>query len=514
MVIKVQPDERLIAQLFDTQPDSVVWFVPVFSSSDTDEKLIIDFQVKYCNAAAARILRSKAQHVIGTSLLGSDLLDEESRNTIFGQALQVWHSEKLLEFTYYSPGLDKHFNVQRSKVMEGVLSITRDRTDQVRAEQELKAREQKINEQGNLLNLILNSSINGIYTLTAVRDNKGVIVDFTISHVNDVLCKLAGRKYEVLVGKSYLKTFSHTMTSGVFARNCAVIESGVPVREQLHYRGDGVDAWYDTSITKVTDDSLVIAFNDITALKKAAVELEQSNEELKRSNQRLSEFTYAASHDLNEPLRKVMMYATLLNEQYGKSLEITAKDYLVKIDKTTRRMQLLIDDLLAYSHVTTASPDFERVPLNEVVQDVVTDIETLIAENNANVQVDELPVIDGDRTQLRQIFQNLISNGIKFQKENVTPRIHIYFKGDICKDGVDYQQVAVQDNGIGFDENQAEHIFKLFHRLHAKREFEGTGIGLAIVYQAIQNHNGFVTVKSEPGKGSEFTLHFEKQKPD
>ncbi|HYG04688.1 MAG TPA: ATP-binding protein [Chryseosolibacter sp.] len=510
MIVNVQPDERLIAQLFDTQPDSVVWFVPVFSSDEPDAKLVVDFQVKYCNAAATRILQADVSNIIGATLLSTPLMDEESRNTIFSQALLVWNTGKSVEFTYYSPGLNKHFNVQRSRVMEGVLSITRDRTDQVRAEQEIKLSAEKIKDQANLLNLILNSSINGVYTLTAVRDKEGVIVDFIITHVNDVLCKMAGRKYEDLVGKSYLQTFSHIRSSGVFARNCTILETGVPVREQHHYVGDGVDSWYDTSITKVGDDKLVIAFNDITALKKAAVELEQSNEELKRSNQRLSEFTYAASHDLNEPLRKVMMYAVLLNEQYGKSLDITAKDYLVKIDKTTRRMQLLIDDLLAYSHVTSATPELEDVSLTEIIHEVLVDIETLIAENNARVDIDTLPIIKGDRTQVRQIFQNLISNGIKFQKENVAPKINVCFLGEIVDGAAEYYQVAVRDNGIGFDETQAEHIFKLFHRLHGRREFEGTGIGLAIVHQAMKNHHGFVTAKSEPGTGSMFILHFRK----
>jgi signal transduction histidine kinase len=510
MSLNASPDEKLISQLFDTQPDSVVWFVPLFGNGRRGNgDVIAEFEVKYCNAAASKILGAPQRAIIGSKLLASSLMDEVSRKIIFEQCVEVWQSDTPLEFTYHSPGFDKYFNVQRSKVMDGILSITRDRTAEVKAEKERA-------EQSKLLDNILNSSINAVYTLKSVYDKDHEIVDFTITHVNKIFCQMARRSSHELLGKSFLMLYPNTKPAGVFERNCKILRDGKPVRQEVHYVGEGIDAWYDSSATKAGEDTLVISFNDITALKNSSVELESSNQQLKHSNERLLEFTQVASHDLNEPLRKILTYTDLLNDRYGEKLEFGARDYLTRINKTARRMQSLINDLLSFSQVTNVTHKFRKVSLENIVKEVVNDLETVINERHAKLTIGDLPVIKGDKTQLRQVFQNLISNALKFQKENNRPIITIessvVTKKNRQNENGQFHMIQVRDNGIGFEESQAEKIFQLFQRLHSKNEFDGTGIGLAIVQKAMENHNGFIEAKSEPGAGSSFNLFFPKSK--
>lgn len=503
MPLGERTNEVLISQLFDTQPDSVVWFIPVFSNGEGADSLVSDFHPKYCNAAACKILGSDKAKVVEQPLLRSTLLDEVSRSLIFEQCLQVWKSGEPIEFTYHSPGLDKYFNVQRSKVMDGILSITRDRTKEM-------AHERTIHEQAQLLNTILNSSLNGIYTLKAVKNPSNDIIDFEITHANEIFCKMSGKTQADVIGKSYLETFPHTKASGVFDRNCQVLHNGMPVRQELHYEGDGVDLWFDSSTTKISEDKVVIAFNDISALKNTTVALTRSNDELRKSNQKLSEFTHVASHDMSEPLRKLLTYSILLNERYARNFEPAAQDYVNKITATARRMQILIKDLHEYAEVSNGRHSDQQISLAEIVKEVLNDIEVLVNESRAKVQVDNLPSISGDQTQLRQIFQNLLTNAIKFQSLGTPPRIHVRNGGEVVRNGNCYLAVEVQDNGIGFEPSESAKIFKLFERLHNRTDYEGTGIGLAIVQQAMQNHKGLIEVNSIPGQGSCFKLLFEK----
>ncbi|MEO5599644.1 MAG: ATP-binding protein [Cyclobacteriaceae bacterium] len=372
----------------------------------------------------------------------------------------------------------------------------------------------KKEEQTLLLENILNSSISGSYSLKAVYDNKHRIIDFIITYVNNIFCEMSRKSKHELLGKSYLALFPHTLASGVFDRNCKILKNGKGTRQEIHYAGDGVDGWYDSYVTKAGEDTLVISFNDITVLKKTAVQLELSNQQLIISNERLLEFTQIASHDLNEPLRKVLTYSELLNDRYGDKLEFAARDYLIRIQKTARRMQVLIDDLLAFSQVTNSTQKFGKVSLSGIVHEVLNDLETSISQTHAQIKISALPTIKGDKTQVRQIFQNLISNAIKFQDPKSTPVIQIESKGEVTRNfqeiSGDFYLIEIRDNGIGFEQSQAEKIFQLFKRLHGKGEFEGSGIGLAIVQKAMENHHGFVNVESEPEKGSCFQLFFPK----
>ncbi|HEV7333876.1 MAG TPA: PAS domain S-box protein [Flavisolibacter sp.] len=270
------------------------------------------------------------------------------------------------------------------------------------------------------------------------------------------------------------------------------------------------------------NDSPVIigTMMDITDEKRTAELLEQKIEErtreLQQVNIQLKEFTYAASHDLQEPLRKISYFVDRLVLNLGQSLSEENKMITQRIQLTTGRMRNLIDDLLAYSSTSMGVTGFVDVDLNSLIGEVLDDMEATVKEKNAVVQVLDLPVVKGDQRQLRQLFQNLISNALKYHRKGSAPHVQIVsqlVKGEAIEAEIPpsfkehtFHQVQVKDNGIGFDPDDAERIFRLFQRLHGKAEYEGTGVGLAIVQKVVENHHGLIWADSQPNKGSIFSI--------
>lgn len=243
----------------------------------------------------------------------------------------------------------------------------------------------------------------------------------------------------------------------------------------------------------------VSAFIDITKNKDAEIKLGELLKELARSNKDLEQFAYVTSHDLKEPLRMVSSFTQLLEKRYKGKLDQDADEFIKFIVDGTQRMQHLLDDLLEYARITEVK-EYEKVSLNEVVEECINNLKLAIEENGAIITIDTLPSIDANRTLMVQLFQNLIANAIKFQSEK-TPKIHIYSKK---KDNKYY--ISVEDNGIGINPKYQESIFKVFKRLHTADEYEGTGIGLSITQKIVAHHKGNIWVKSEPGKGSTFSF--------
>ena len=243
-----------------------------------------------------------------------------------------------------------------------------------------------------------------------------------------------------------------------------------------------------------------ITFEDITETIKAHKLLNETLDELKRSNTELERFAYVASHDLQEPLRMVASFTQLLERQYKDKLDENAMEYINFAVDGAKRMQNLINDLLAYSRVHTKGEKFEDVHLDKVFDDVLFNMEIPIEENNVIITKEPLPKINADYSQMVQVFQNLISNAIKYRRQE-TPQIQIFSQKQ------DYKwQFSIKDNGIGIKPDYFEQVFQIFRRLHTHDEYKGTGIGLAITKRIIERHNGNIWVESEPGKGS--TFHF------
>lgn len=232
-------------------------------------------------------------------------------------------------------------------------------------------------------------------------------------------------------------------------------------------------------------------------------ELDDKNTELARSNEELDQFASIAGHDLQEPLRKVIAFGDRLDAEYGDRLDARGRDYITRMRGAAGRMLELLDDLLRYARVTSRARPFAKVSLDAVLNDVVADLETRIADEGGAVQVSPLQTIDADPIQMRQLFQNLIANGLKFHRPEVPPRVTISVAAAGDDDRV---AVTVADNGIGLDPKFAERIFEPFRRLHGRAKFEGTGMGLAICRKIARRHGGDIRVESALGEGSRFVV--------
>lgn len=276
---------------------------------------------------------------------------------------------------------------------------------------------------------------------------------------------------------------------------------------------------------KGTKFGTLMITHDISEIRKSTNRLNQLNEvlrhkndEFERSNQELASFSYVASHDLQEPLRKIQTFSHRLIEKELERLSPQGKEYITRMAAAAERMQRLIEDLLTFSRTNTAPRVFETVNLNDLLNDMLTDLKESIEEKNALIEYEKLPVITIIKFQFQQLMYNLILNSLKYQQKNLQPHIKItsetidgsFISHLGANENLNFHKICIIDNGIGFENQYAEKIFDLFQRLHGKSEYPGTGLGLAICKRIIQNHNGFITAKGETGKGATFTIFLPK----
>ena len=278
----------------------------------------------------------------------------------------------------------------------------------------------------------------------------------------------------------------------------------IPIKQ-----GDAIMRWVGT----FTDIHKQKTLNDMLEhkVKQRTQDLISKNKELALSNHELQQFAWVASHDLKEPLRKIQTFNYLIKEKYLHSNH-DAAPYIDRAIKSSKRMSELIDNLLQYSRLS-ATPAFENVDLNTLLEDILADLEVSILEKRAVVHVGPMPVINAVSSQIRQVFQNLISNALKFSREDVGPSISISSEYIAEKElespavaSGDYCRITISDNGIGFDEKFLDRIFVIFQRLHTRESYEGTGIGLAITKKIVEKHDGLITAKSKENEGTSFII--------
>lgn len=335
---------------------------------------------------------------------------------------------------------------------------------------------------------------------------------------------IKGYKANEIIGKSF-KTFytAEDVEQGLPDKLlAAAAEFGKAYNEGWRQRKDGSTFWASVVITALHDEhGVIIGFSkvtrDLTERKKyedrllnSAVELELKNHELVNLNAELSSFAYVVSHDLKEPVRKIRIFADRQLEPDNTPEEI--QTFARKIVSSAERMQALMESVLLYSQISNEHLERETIDLNDILASTKNDLELMIHEADAQIRATRLPVIRGIRFQLHQLFLNLLSNAIKFAKPGVPPAISIStnlvpsteLPEQLPATDRIYHQITFSDNGMGFDQEQAEKIFDVFKRLKQKDDLTGTGIGLSIVKKAALNHQGYVTAESTPGKGSRF----------
>jgi light-regulated signal transduction histidine kinase (bacteriophytochrome) len=293
----------------------------------------------------------------------------------------------------------------------------------------------------------------------------------------------------------------------------------------VFYRKDGGSFPVEYVRTPILENGqmvgAVVLFKDITERKRAEETLARKAAELARSNAELEQFAYVASHDLQEPLRKILAFGDRLKGKLDAVQQVDGRDYLERMQSAAARMRTLIDDLLTFSRVISSNQPLVPVDLGQITKEVLTDLEVRIEKSKAKIELGQLPTIDADPLQMRQLLQNLISNSLKFQAPGAQPVVKIDARlvkrpFSCAKDPTPDDEVCeltVQDNGIGFEEQYVEKIFAVFQRLHGRSEYEGTGVGLAVCRRITDRHGGTITALGKPGEGAVFTVTLPVRQP-
>jgi len=260
-------------------------------------------------------------------------------------------------------------------------------------------------------------------------------------------------------------------------------------------------------------DELEVRVQERTAeLAEANEHLRRSTLELERSNRELQDFAFVASHDLQEPLRKIQAFGDRLRGKHGEALGPEGLDYLERMQRAAHRMHVLINDLLTFSRVTSRGQPFVPTDLGQITREVLSDLEVRVEQTGGHVEIGGLPTLDADPLQMRQLLQNLLGNGLKFHRDGVPPVVRV--SGSVLADGGPPRaRIVVADNGIGFDMKYLDRIFTPFQRLHGRAEYEGTGMGLAVCRRIVERHGGTLTAESAPGQGARFLVTLPVRQP-
>jgi PAS domain S-box-containing protein len=286
-----------------------------------------------------------------------------------------------------------------------------------------------------------------------------------------------------------------------------LVATGEPVGYEMRPRFSAGPEWYGVKLGPIRSGDQIVGFTmnlmDITDLKRTQAHLEQSNRELEN-------FASVASHDLQEPLRKIQTFSERLKATSAAQLGPEGRDYLERMHSAATRMRRLIDDMLSFARISSRGRPFARVALADITQEVLGDLETTIEQAGGTVTVGELPVLEADPSQMRQLLQNLLSNALKFRRDGVPPVISV--RASHTPDGRACE-LTVEDNGIGFDEKYLDRIFNVFQRLHGRGKYDGTGIGLAICRKIAERHGGAIHARSTPGAGARFIVTLPLKQP-
>lgn len=517
------------ADLLNSVLDGSINGIMAFESIRNDTGRIVDFTFLASNEASNRMVGKTVDELIGKPLLS--VFPGNVASGLFDQYINTVETGKptRTETHYQLDGLDFWLDISAQKLGDGFVVTFTDISV-------LKRAAQLVEQSAAELQTVIDTSQTGIFLFSPVRGRSdgdaadrpepGEVIDFRFRLANRMLAAYVGQEPEAVIGALGSQWFPDYKTNGLFEAYRKTYLTGETQRFDIHYNGSGIDVWLDIMVTKMGDEVLV-TFGDYTPLKKLQQQLEASVVDLQRSNANLEQFAYVASHDLQEPLRKIQAFGDLIETQYGAVIGEQGADMIRRMQSAAARMQLLIKDVLAYSRIAIRRDTTQPVDLHQLVADVVDDLETAITDQGATVTVDPLPAVTGDAGQLRQLFQNLLSNALKFTKPAQTPgethpseqsnvRITVTTQpirgrevGMAMPSGDDdrlFHRIEVADNGIGFESHQAERIFQVFQRLHSRNDYQGTGIGLAIVKKVVENHNGHIQAVGRPGEGATFRI--------
>jgi len=361
------------------------------------------------------------------------------------------------------------------------------------------------------LESVLNTSQNGIVNYKAIR-KEDVITEFKLAFANKAIETLIGINASKVMGNN-IKAFRYSVKDiDLFERYVEVVESGQSSVFEAYFEDGLNQKWLLVSLVKM-GDGLTASFQDITQLKKYEEELKENIHQLERSNKELEQYAYVASHDLQEPLRKIRAFGSYLQETQSEHLDEKGKVQLDKIMRSAERMSVLIRDILSFSSMRKVDM-YEQTDLNKILEGVRSDFDLTISQKGASINAHALPVIEAIPLQMTQLFYNLVNNSFKFAREGVSPQILITCnelnaikKRELgLNTETTYFEIQFSDNGIGFNPEYSEQIFGLFKRLNDRQAYPGSGIGLALCKKVIENHNGLIYADAKENKGACFFI--------
>ncbi len=462
---------------------------------------VVDFRIRRINETGLRMAGNPTNWEPGRTL--GDLYPDLIIRTAFAELVQVCETGIASESEQYYPQFGRWYALTITPVRNGLVLTYQDVSARKKAEIERQ-------RQAELLETVMNVAQTSISLHRAIRDETGQIVDFVTVLANQQARQFWGDMAETILTKSYRNIPFGFDTTDEFARYVRVVETGQPETFDYTY----ASRWYINSVTKA-DDGVVMSAADITDIRNAKAQVEAANRDLQRSNDNLQSFAYIASHDLQEPLRKIESFGDLLNAQFGPMLGELGQNYIARMLSASQRMSLLIKDLLAYSRIGTQPDTRLPVSLATVFAEIRDDLETVIREAGVDIITGPLPTVPGETLLLRQLFQNLLSNAIKFRRSGVRPLIRVESRvvaptelpAELVNRDQTFHEICIADNGLGFDPKHTEQIFEVFQRLHGKQKFAGSGVGLAIVKKVAGQHGGCVVATGKPGEGATFRVY-------
>lgn len=362
------------------------------------------------------------------------------------------------------------------------------------------------------LESVLNTSQNGIVNYKAVRKNEE-IVDFKIKFINKAAERILAKESRSFLGKKLKDIPSYVRELNLYEKYIEVTETGNSLTFEISLKKEDKERWFLVSLAKL-GDGLTASFQEITQLKTYEAELKNNITQLQRSNNELEQYAYIASHDLQEPLRKIRSFGSYLLETQTDRLDEKGRQHLEKIIRSAERMSVLIKDILSYSSMRKEE-SFVKTDLNQVLETVLSDFDLSIAQTGAVIKKTPLPVIEAIPLQMNQLFYNLVSNSLKFAGKDQGVEIMITSNPasetekealGLTKEAV-YHKIIFSDNGIGFKQEYADQIFGLFKRLNDKQNYSGSGIGLALCKKVVENHNGLIYAESRENQGARFFIY-------
>ena len=389
--------------------------------------------------------------------------------------------------------------------VSGLIGMSRDITELKETEEELRRQQ-----------TFFNSVVENLPITVFIKDAR----DLRFVLWNRAGEELSGYSHEEFLGKNDYDFYPKAEADFFTAKDRETLSTrqltDIP-EEVNHTRYKGIRILHTRKIPILDETGepryLLGMSEDVTEQRRAEEKMRAFAAQLEQNNRELQDFAYVASHDLQEPLRKVRAFGDRLRARFGAGLGEEGLDYLERMQNAARRMQRLIDDLLSYSRITTKAQPFVPVNLGTIAREVVSDLEVRTEQSEGRVELGELPEIDADEVQMRQLLQNLIGNALKYHRPGVPPVVTV--SAEWPKTAAELTgrtalnracRIFVQDNGIGFDEKYLDRIFVVFQRLHGRGQFEGTGVGLAICRKIVVRHGGDITARSRPGEGSTFIV--------